>query len=75
MASRSGVHLKFLVMDEGFGTLDAAGKEALIEAINSIREEFEKIVIITHIQELKDLFPTQIAVTKDERGSQIEVVG
>ncbi len=75
LASRSGVQLKFLCIDEGFGTLDASGREDLVEAINAIRPDFAKILVVTHIQEFKDLFPTQILVTKTPRGSQIELVG
>lgn len=75
LASRSGIHLRFLAMDEGFGTLDAAGREDLIKTINSIRKEFAKIIIMTHIEELKDLFPTQIFISKNEKGSQIDVIG
>lgn len=75
LASRSGVHLKFLGVDEGFGTLDVAGREDLVEAINAIRPDFAKIIVITHIQEFKDLFPTQILVTKDNQGSHWEMVG
>lgn len=73
LASRAGTHLKFLAIDEGFGMLDTAGRDDLVAAINSIANEFEKILVITHLQELKDLFPTKIEVTKNEHGSQIEV--
>lgn len=73
LASRAGTHLKFLAIDEGFGMLDTAGRDDLVAAINSIAPEFEKILVITHLQELKDLFPTKIEVTKNENGSQIEL--
>ncbi len=75
LASRSGTHLKFLAIDEGFGMLDTAGRDDLVAAINSISPDFEKILVITHLQELKDLFPTKIEVTKDENGSKIEITG
>lgn len=73
LASRAGTHLKFLAIDEGFGMLDASGRDDLVAAINSISPDFEKILVITHLQELKDLFPTKIEVTKDQNGSHIEV--
>ncbi len=75
LASRAGTHLKFLAIDEGFGMLDAAGRDDLVAAINSIAPDFEKILVITHLQELKDLFPTKIEVTKDQNGSHIEIEG
>ncbi|MEW6407830.1 MAG: SMC family ATPase [Patescibacteria group bacterium] len=73
LARRAGAKLQFLVIDEGFGTQDILGREYIVEAINSIRPDFKKILAITHIQELKDAFPTRIEVTKDERGSHFEV--
>jgi len=73
LASRAGTHLKFLAIDEGFGMLDAAGRDDLVAAINSIAPDFEKILVITHLQELKDLFPTKIEVTKDQNGSHLEI--
>lgn len=73
LASRASTHLKFLAIDEGFGMLDSAGRDDLVAAINSIAPDFEKILVITHLQELKDLFPTKIEVTKDENGSHIEI--
>jgi len=75
LASRSGVHLKFLCVDEGFGTLDVSGREDLVGAINAIRPDFAKILVVTHIQEFKDLFPAQILVTKTAKGSQWELTG
>jgi len=71
LARRAGARLQTLVIDEGFGTQDGKGREKLVEAIDSIRDDFEKILVITHIDELKDAFPTRIEITKDSRGSQI----
>ncbi len=74
LARRAGAQLRTLIIDEGFGTQDAQGRERLLEAINSIREEFDLILVITHIEELKDAFPARIEVTKTPQGSLIEVM-
>jgi exonuclease SbcC len=58
-----------LFIDEGFGTQDAAGRERLVEAITSIQDEFDLVLVITHIDELKDAFPARIEVTKTTNGS------
>ncbi|MCK4242723.1 MAG: SMC family ATPase [Dehalococcoidia bacterium] len=73
LARRAGAPLPTLFIDEGFDTQDSSGKEKLIEAINSIQDDFEKIIVITHIDELKDAFPVRIDVTKTPEGSMIEV--
>ena len=69
LVRRAGAQLKLLVIDEGFGTQDSQGKDRLVEAINSIQDDFEVILAITHIQELKDLFPVRIEVVKTVEGS------
>lgn len=74
LARRAGAKLQTLVIDEGFGTQDGKGKERLIEVINAIKNDFAKIIIITHIQELKDAFPVQIEVEKTAEGSSLSFV-
>ncbi len=73
LARRAGAQLQMLVIDEGFGTQDAEGRERLVEAINSIQDDFARILVITHIEELKDAFPVRIDVVKTESGSQISL--
>jgi exonuclease SbcC len=73
LARRHGAPLPTLIIDEGFGTQDNAGKEKIVEAINSIQDDFEKIIVITHIDEVKDAFETRIQVTKTDEGSTVEV--
>lgn len=74
LARRAGAQLQTLVLDEGFGTLDATGRERLVEAINAVQSDFERILVITHIDELKDAFPARIDVVKSDGGSQIVIV-
>jgi exonuclease SbcC len=74
LAQRAGARLQTLVIDEGFGSQDAMGRQRLVEAINLVREDFAKILVITHIDSLKDYFPTRLEVTKTERGSVVEIV-
>jgi exonuclease SbcC len=38
-----------------------------------VKDDFAKILVITHLEELKDAFPTRIEVEKTERGSMISV--
>ncbi len=75
LARRSGARLETLVIDEGFGTQDEEGKERLIEAISAIQNDFKKIIIITHLEDLKELFPARIEVTKKRgAGSKATVI-
>ncbi len=73
LANRAGAQLRSLFMDEGFGTQDASGREHLVEAINSIQDDFDRILVITHIDELKEAFPARIEVRKTPEGSQFSL--
>jgi exonuclease SbcC len=74
LARRAGAELQTLIVDEGFGTQDAQGRERLVEAIHAVQEEFTRILVITHIEELQDAFPVRIHVTKTPEGSMVELL-
>ena len=73
LAGRKGARLQTLVIDEGFGSQDNQGIQRLIETINLVRHDFAKVLLISHLDELKDAFPTRIEVDKGERGSTLTV--
>jgi exonuclease SbcC len=73
LAHRAGARLQTLVIDEGFGSQDVDGRQRLIETINLVQPDFAKILVITHLEELKEAFPARIEVEKTLRGSQVSV--
>ncbi len=73
LSRRAGARLQTLVIDEGFGSQDNEGRQRLIEAINLVRPDFAKILVITHLEELKDAFPARIEVEKTNLGSSVQV--
>jgi exonuclease SbcC len=74
LAQRAGVRLRSLFVDEGFGSLDADGRRRLVEAVKAVQSDFDLVLVITHIEELQDAFPTRIQVTKTEAGSEVMVI-
>jgi exonuclease SbcC len=74
LAKRAGARLQTLVVDEGFGSQDTQGRQHLIESINQVKQDFAKVLVISHIDELKEAFPNRIEVEKTERGSTLRVV-
>lgn len=73
LARRAGAHLRTLFIDEGFGTQDESGRTKLVEAINAIQDDFDLILVITHIDELRDSFPVHINVEKTPEGSRFRI--
>ena len=74
LAHRAGASLQTLIIDEGFGSQDTAGRSRLVEAINVVKDDFAHILVITHIEELKDAFSRRIDVRKTPEGSEFEVI-
>lgn len=71
LARRAGAKLETLIIDEGFGSQDEYSRHKLIQAIASIQQDFARIIVVTHIGEVKDMFPVQIAVSKEEGVSRV----
>ena len=69
LAQRMGAPLPTLFIDEGFGTQDASGRERILDVIGAIQEDFEKIIVITHLEDMKEVFPLRIEVQKGSDGS------
>lgn len=73
LARRAGAHLRTLFIDEGFGSQDDDGRNKLVDAINKIQADFDMILVITHIEELRDSFPVHITVDKTANGSRVSL--
>lgn len=73
LARRAGATINFLVIDEGFGTQDSRGRDGLIGAIHSVEPDFSTILVVTHIDEIRDQFPQRINVVKTPGGSRVNV--
>ena len=71
---RAGARLQMLVIDEGFGSQNEIGRQTLVEAVNRVQGDFACILVITHIDALKDVFPTRIEIAKTPQGSVAQVV-
>lgn len=74
LARRAGTTIDMLIVDEGFGTQDARGRDGLVEALRSVEPDFATILVITHIDDVRDMFPSRIEVTRSELGSEVTVV-
>jgi exonuclease SbcC len=74
LAHRAGAPLRTLVIDEGFGSQDKEGLEAIVDTIQTVSKEFARVLIVTHLDELRDYFPALIEVTKGSNGSQCRLI-
>ena len=79
LARRAGSEVPVLFIDEGFGSQDAEGRERLIEAIAALWNDSAfhdgLILVITHIDDIRNQFDTRIDVVKTESGSRYSLAG
>ncbi len=73
LTHRAGAEIKLFVLDEGLGACDQANRQAVMQAIQTVAQEFGKVLVITHIAELQDALPQRIEVTKGPDGSKVKV--
>ena len=69
-----GATSRCLFIDEGFGSQDEEGRRLLSECILEIREYFDFILVITHMEDLRDAFPVKFEAVPYEEGSIIQRV-
>lgn len=59
------------IIDEGFGALDDAGVEACNRLLVSLKKYFKTVIVITHVDGVKDCVDTMLEITKSEKDSKI----
>lgn len=75
LAKRSGANIDFFVVDEGIGTLDDEGKNSFIEMLNLLKLIFKKIMVISHIDDIKEAFDNKLIINKDLfNGSKVSIL-
>jgi len=61
------------IIDEGFGSLDDDSLLSVIEFLKSLKAHFKTILVISHINLIKEAADTIIEVTSDGQNSKIEM--
>lgn len=61
----------FLAIDEGFGSLDEESFAAMPSLFSFLRNSFEFILVISHIDYVKDFADTHIEIRKDKNFSKV----
>jgi len=66
---RSGSQMNFLVLDEIFGSQDQSRKRNILETLGQLQKQFRQILLITHIDDVKDNVSSVLRVREKEDGS------
>lgn len=69
-----GIFIDMLFIDEGFGSLDEASLESVMDVLLKIGSFASVVGIITHVEQMKTHIDARLDVIKTARGSRIESV-
>jgi DNA repair protein SbcC/Rad50 len=65
IAERAGQPLSLLILDEIFGSLDEDRRSAVIELLRSLADRFPQVILITHIDSVREGFDRVVRVGYD----------
>ncbi|HDN51141.1 MAG TPA: SMC family ATPase, partial [Thermoplasmatales archaeon] len=68
IAQKADALLQFIALDEIFGSQDRERKKNVLNALAELKNQFRQILLITHIEEIKDSMEYLITVYEDENG-------
>lgn len=72
IAERAGQTFSLLILDEVFGSLDEARRQNVVELLRGLQDRFEQVIVITHIEQVREGLDQVITVRYDEeRGSSV----
>jgi exonuclease SbcC len=66
IAERSGQAFSLLVLDEIFGSLDETRRQSVVELLRRLQDRFEQVILITHIEGVRDGLDHVLEVRYDE---------
>ncbi|MEH0109225.1 SMC family ATPase [Tersicoccus sp. MR15.9] len=68
-----GLDIDTLFVDEGFGSLDEASLDDVMEALEGLRDRGRVVGVVSHVADLKHRIPVQLDVVKQRNGSRVAV--
>jgi exonuclease SbcC len=66
--------IRALIIDEGFGSLDAQGRQEMVEELRSLSELLDRVIVVSHQEDFQDrtLFPTGYVLRKSNQRTEID---
>jgi DNA repair protein SbcC/Rad50 len=72
IAERAGQAFSLLILDEVFGSLDQSRRSNVVDLLRRLQDRFEQVILITHIEDVREGVDRVIHVRYDEeRGSSV----
>jgi exonuclease SbcC len=69
IADRAGQSFSLLILDEVFGSLDEARRHNVVELLRRLHDRFEQVILITHIESVREGLDRVLTVRYDEEAA------
>lgn len=65
--------IKSVIIDEGFGSLDKAGRDDMIQELTTLGQELERIILVSHQDEFAGAFPNRYSFELIDKASRVKL--
>ncbi|HEU5382304.1 MAG TPA: SMC family ATPase [Ktedonobacteraceae bacterium] len=72
--SNTSHRIESVIIDEGFGSLDAGSRDEMVQALQALEENFKRVIVVSHQNEFFDKFPYRYEMALVNGRSTIKLV-
>ena len=70
-----GIRIDTLLIDEGFGTLSAGVRDAVMQTLRTLTAQGRIVGIVSHVEELKSIIPSRVSISPTPTcGSELRTI-
>lgn len=74
-SNRAAHHIESVIIDEGFGSLDKAGRDDMIQELHTLGQQLARIILVSHQDDFATAFPNRYSFKLVDKASCVTLVG
>jgi DNA repair exonuclease SbcCD ATPase subunit len=73
-SNRTAHHVESVIIDEGFGSLDKAGRDDMIQELRTLGQQLARIILVSHQDDFAAAFPNRYSFQLVDKASCVTLV-
>ncbi|HWS83205.1 MAG TPA: hypothetical protein VN207_02995 [Ktedonobacteraceae bacterium] len=74
-SNRAAHHIESVIIDEGFGSLDKAGRDDMMQELNTLGQQLARIIVVSHQDDFATTFANRYSFKLVDKASCVALVG
>jgi len=74
-SNRAAHHIESVIIDEGFGSLDKAGRDDMMQELNTLGQQLARIIVVSHQDDFATTFANRYSFKLGDKASCVTLVG